>query len=119
MAAKSAATRTFGQMRHEGTLEGLLNLGPASAAWLRDAGIATHAELATVGSVEAWFRVKALGVNPSLNLLWALEGALSNRHFAKLDRDTRESLLRDVDARMDLIGKPGGTSKRSGKRTQP
>jgi len=54
----------------------LANLGPKSAAWLRAVGIATRADLERLGSVRAFHRVVAAGHPATLNLLYALEGAL-------------------------------------------
>lgn len=63
--------------------ERLRNVGLVSLGWLREAGIRSASDLQRVGSVEAFCRVKAMGHNASLNLLYALEGAL-------LDMDWRE-----------------------------
>ena len=54
----------------------LRNIGPKSAAWLRQVGLHTPEELAEAGPIEAFMRVKRAGFKPSLNLLYALEGAL-------------------------------------------
>jgi DNA transformation protein len=55
----------------------LQGLGPKSAAMLAAAGIKTVAQFKRLGSVRAYAMVKATQANASLNLLWALEGALS------------------------------------------
>jgi hypothetical protein len=52
----------------------LRNIGPKSAAWLRQTGIRTQEDLVAVGSLAAYVRVKRAGFKPSLNLLYALEG---------------------------------------------
>jgi TfoX/Sxy family transcriptional regulator of competence genes len=70
----------------------LPNLGPKSAAWLRAAGIATRADLARLGSVDAYRRVLATGVPPSLNLLYALEGALLDLRWDRLSPAVKENL---------------------------
>ena len=57
------------------------NIGPKSAAWLRQVGLRTPEDIAAVGSVEAFMRVKRAGFKPSLNLLYALEGALRDCHW--------------------------------------
>lgn len=68
------------------TLESLRNLGPASAAWLRDAGIPDPATLAAVGAVAAFRRVRARGHRPSRNLLFALAGAIEGVDWRRVDR---------------------------------
>ena len=46
---------------------------------LRRAGITTEEQLRALGAVRAYVMVKRCSANASLNLLWALEGALTNR----------------------------------------
>jgi TfoX/Sxy family transcriptional regulator of competence genes len=77
----------------EAPLSHALNLGPKSEAMLRAAGISNLEELKSLGSVAAYARVKSSGVNASLNLLWALEGAVSGLHWRVVAREHRTSLL--------------------------
>lgn len=70
----------------------LLNLGPKSAAWLRAAGITSAAELERLGAVEAYRRVLATGVAPTLNLLYALEGARLGLRHDRLSAAVKENL---------------------------
>ena len=67
--------------------EKLRNIGPKSAAWLRQVGLRTRADLEGVGAVEAFMRVKRAGFKPSLNLLYALEGALRDCHWQEVPDD--------------------------------
>jgi DNA transformation protein len=76
----------------------LPNLGPASAAMLAEAGIASPEALRALGAVEAYRRVRARNPRASLNLLWALEGALTQRSWQAVARDDRLSLLLQLDA---------------------
>jgi DNA transformation protein and related proteins len=78
--------------------EKLLNVGPKSAAWLRQVGVRTHADLESLGSVGVFMKVKRAGFRPSLNLLYALEGALLGCHWQQLPPDRRGELLLAVDA---------------------
>jgi len=57
----------------------LRNLGPASFAMLEAAGVKSEGQLRTMGAVAAFVAVKNAGQEPSLNLLWALKGALTFR----------------------------------------
>jgi hypothetical protein len=77
----------------------LLNLGPKSAAWLVAAGIRSRADLERLGAVGAYLKVKSCEPQASLNLLWALAGALAGTHFTKLPDGMRQSLLLEIDAR--------------------
>ena len=80
-------------------LADMLNLGEKSAQMLHAAGIHTVKELADLGAVDAYLKIKRQRVAVSLNMLYAIEGALTNTHWNKLDRATREALLIEVDAR--------------------
>jgi hypothetical protein len=64
--------------------EKLRNLGPKSAAWLRQVGLRTRADLEAAGTVDAFMRVKRAGFKPSMNLLYALEGALLDCHWQEV-----------------------------------
>lgn len=76
----------------------LRNIGPKSAAWLRQVGLRTQEDLAAVGSVEAFMRVKRAGFKPTLNLLYALEGALLDCHWQDVPEARRHELILAVDA---------------------
>jgi len=76
----------------------LLNVGPKSAAWLRQVGIRSEDDLRAIGSVAAFMKVKRAGFRPSLNLLYALEGALIDCHWQQLPAGRRSELLLEVDA---------------------
>jgi len=71
----------------------LPGLGPKSEAMLAAAGINTVAQLKLLGSVRAYAMVKATGTNASLNLLWAMEGALTGLPWQVVAREHRLSLL--------------------------
>lgn len=75
------------------TIADLPNLGPKSRQMLERAGITSHEQLLHLGAVAAFARVKRSGADPSLNLLWALEGALTGLPWQVVARDHRASLL--------------------------
>jgi DNA transformation protein and related proteins len=60
---------------------------------LAQAGIDSSAQLKKLGAVEAYRRVVASGQKSSLNLLWALEGALTDRGWKDVARTERLRLL--------------------------
>lgn len=76
----------------------LQGLGPKSLAMLAAAGITTVAQLRSLGSVRAYAMVKATDATASLNLLWALEGALTEQHWQVVARAHRLSLLLALEA---------------------
>lgn len=87
-------------------LDGLAGLGPVSAAMLRVAGIRSVAQLKRLGSVRAFLRVQAAGQRPSLNLLWALEGALTGVPWRVVARSERTRLLLELDDLKTLSKQP-------------
>lgn len=74
-------------------LEDLPNLGPKSAAMLRRAGIHSPSDLRRLGAVAAYSQARRCGVGVSLNLLWALEGALAGLTWQEVAKVHRTSLL--------------------------
>ena len=71
----------------------LRNLGKASFRMLEAAGIRSEDRLRAMGSVAAFAAVKLAGNTPSSNLLWAREGALTDRDWKEVAREDRTSLL--------------------------
>jgi DNA transformation protein len=84
----------------------LRNLGPASLRMLEAAGISTEEDLRALGSVAAYQAVKRTGANASLNLLWALEGALTGRDWRVVAHEDRTALLFLLD---DMERRPGNS----------
>jgi DNA transformation protein len=74
------------------------NVGPKSAAWLRQVGVRTTEDLARIGPVEAFLKVKRAGFRPSLNLLYSMAGALADCHWAELPEEQKQELLLTLDA---------------------
>ncbi len=84
----------------------LRNIGPKSAAWLRQVGLRTHEDIAAVGTVEAFMRVKRAGFKPTLNLLYAIEGALQDCHWQEVPEERRQELILAADAATALLPAP-------------
>jgi DNA transformation protein len=94
------ATRRVTSSSQAGT-EKLYGLGPYSQRLLAGAGIHNRADLERLGPVGAYVAVIKSGGKLSLNLLWAIAGALSGIHWTKLEPEYRSSLLREYDAWCD------------------
>ena len=86
----------------------LRNIGPKSAAWLRQVGLRTQEDLVAAGPVDAFMRVKRAGFKPSLNMLYALEGALQDRHWQEIPEARRAELVAAVEAATALLPPPRG-----------
>lgn len=74
------------------------HLGPASRKMLAVIGVYTRADLEARGAVAAYAALKAAGAPASLNLLWAMEAALTGRHWREVARDDRLRLLLEFEA---------------------
>lgn len=61
------------------------------------AGIQSEGQLRALGPVAAYFAVKKAGYSPSLNLLWAIECALTDRDWKDVAKHERTSLLMQLD----------------------
>ena len=84
----------------------LRNIGPKSAAWLRQVGLRTEADIVAVGPVEAYMRVRRAGFKPTLNLLYALEGALHDCHWQEVPEPRRQQLAQEAEAAIALLPPP-------------
>jgi DNA transformation protein len=80
----------------------LRNLGGRSERMLNSIGVNSVEELRRLGPVRAFYELKHAGAAPSLNVLWALAGALEpwpeGRHWREVARGSeRLSLLLALD----------------------
>ena len=75
----------------------LRNLGRHSQQMLAAAGITTESRLLEIGAAAAFVAVKRAGCAPSLNLLWAVEGALTDRDWKEVAKSDRLTLLTQVE----------------------
>ena len=81
--------------------DSLRNLGPKSNAVLRAVGIHSVEQLRALDAVAVYSRIRQagpdIGFKPSLNLLWALEGAISDRPWQTVAKEDRLSLLMQLE----------------------
>ncbi len=74
------------------------NVGPKSAAWLRQVGVRTLEDLVRVGPVEVFLKVKRAGFRPSLNLLYAMAGAIDDCHWTDVAEERKAALIGELEA---------------------
>ena len=84
----------------------LRNIGPKSAAWLRQVGLRSLDDVAAIGAVDAYMKVRRAGFKPSLNLLYSLEGALVDCHWQEVPDDRRAELVAAAEAAIALLPPP-------------
>ncbi len=74
------------------------NMGPKSREWLASVGVNTLDDVAKLGVVETYKRVKAAYPEKvSLNLLYGLQAALLDLPWNELPADIKEELKRQVE----------------------
>ncbi|NOU22700.1 MAG: GNAT family N-acetyltransferase [Methyloglobulus sp.] len=81
----------------------LRNLGKISQEKLAAIGISTESQLRAKGSVATYLALKQAGHNPSINFLWAIEGALTDRDWIEVAHNDRLSLLTQIEMRVNEI----------------
>lgn len=95
-------TRSFGKSnRSPGSAASdtkIRNVGPKSAAWLRQVGVRSTADVKRLGALECFLKVKRAGFKATLNLLYALAGAEDECHWQDLAPERKEALLRAFEA---------------------
>ena len=88
-----------------GELSQLKGMGPKSEAELNTVGIYTEEQLRSVGPVNAFIQLgKVQGVKPSLNFLYAMIGALENKHWTDIAKKDRQRLLFELEDYKELQG---------------
>jgi DNA transformation protein and related proteins len=74
------------------------NMGPKSSEWLASIGVHSLEDVAKLGVVETYKRVKAAYPEKvSLNLLYGLQAALLDISWHELPADIKEELKRQVE----------------------
>jgi DNA transformation protein and related proteins len=88
--------------RPQGTVtEKIRNVGPKSAAWLKQVGIRSTEDVRAIGAFAAYAKVRRAGFKAGLNLLYALAGAEDDIHWQLLDPE-RKRILFEQQAEHEL-----------------
>jgi DNA transformation protein len=75
------------------------NMGPKSSEWLASIGVHSLEDVARLGVVETYKRVKAAYPEKvSLNMLYGLQAALLDIPIDHLPKDIRDQLKREVES---------------------
>lgn len=85
-------------MAADENLESLLNLGPQSARWLRQAGFRTVDDLRRLGPAAVYRIVKRSQPRASRNLLWALAAGLQGRDWRSLSAAEKVQLQQEAES---------------------
>ena len=79
-------------------LSGLRNIGPITERWLHAVGIHTKEDIKDVGPVAIYKLLKGHGYNVSLNLVYALHGAITDQAWNKLPAAVKARLKTQVES---------------------
>lgn len=82
----------------------LKNLGMATVNILNAIGVNTRQELAEMGAVEAYCRIKARGIHVSKVMLYALQGALMDIHWNDLTPEHKLELVEQAGQFEEALG---------------
>jgi DNA transformation protein len=81
----------------------LQGLGEKSAKCLNGIGIYKRSDLEKTGVVNVFMDLKEEGsIKPSLNFLYAMVGALENKHWAKIAKEEKGRLLMELEGYKEL-----------------
>jgi len=73
----------------ESEIRKLKNLGPVSEKRLNSVGIYTRQDLEKVGPKSAFDLIKRAGFHPTVNLLYALVGAINGEHWVEVAKNIK------------------------------
>lgn len=77
---------------HKSELNQLKNMGRMTEQWLNRVGVFTRDDLETLGPVGAYKLLKQQGIKPTMNVLYAIEGALTDTHWLDVSAQTKAKL---------------------------
>ena len=83
-------------------LRDMKGLGPKSEKDLYGIGITSVEDLKEIGPIPAYLRLKAVNGKVSLNMLYALVGAVEGRHWLDVAQQDRSALLTALEAYCEL-----------------
>ncbi len=92
-----------GKSDGEHQIADLNSLGSKSQAWLNQIGIYNRQQIAEIGPIQVYRLLqKTPGANPSLNMLYALVGALEDRHWQEVAKTDKTRLLTELAAAEEM-----------------
>lgn len=79
-------------------LSELTNFGPTSQQWLNAIGVHTKSDLVRLGSIHAYRLMKERGFNVTMNMVYAMEGAILGIRWDELPEKLKAELQVAVNA---------------------
>jgi hypothetical protein len=78
--------------------EKIRNIGPKSAAWLKQVGIKSTADVRALGAFNAFLKVRKAGFKASLSLIYALAGAEDDCDWRDITAERKLALMSQFEA---------------------
>lgn len=78
-------------------LSSLLNIGKVTERWLNGIGVYDEEGLRRMGAVKAYHLIRASETGATLNLLYALQGAITGTHWNDLAPPIKEMLRHQAE----------------------
>ncbi len=79
-------------------LSELTNFGPTSEQWLNAIGVYTKSDLVRLGSIHAYWLMKERGFNLTMNMVYAMEGAILSMKWDELPENLKAELQTAINA---------------------
>ena len=85
------------------SLKDLKGLGPKTEKQLNDIGIYTKADLTQIGSIKAFIKLSNdSDIKPSLNFLYAMAGAIEDKHWREIAKNDKGRLLIELEEMIEI-----------------
>jgi len=84
--------------KDDSELSELTNLGPTSRQWLNAIGVYTKSDLVRLGSIHAYWLMKERGFNVTMNMVYAMEGAILSMRWDELPGELKAELQSAINA---------------------
>ncbi|GAV19163.1 hypothetical protein MMIC_P0092 [Mariprofundus micogutta] len=72
------------------------NIGKVSRLWLREIEVYNLNDLKACGAIAAYHMIKSIHPNATLNLLWALEGAILDIDWREIPESRKHELSKQL-----------------------
>ncbi len=84
-------------MKNENKLSNLKNIGEVSEKMLNSIDVFTREDIEDLGPVTIYFILKSRGFDVSMNMVYALQGAIMNLHWNELPSNVKNILVEQVE----------------------
>ena len=78
-------------------LSNLKNIGEVSEKMLNSIDVFTKEDILELGPVTIYFILKSRGFDVSMNMVYALQGAIMDLHWNELPSDVKNDLIEQVE----------------------